>query len=173
MVPGEATHAENQDTEIIVGITAMTIQMAQTFVATAMATATATVTTIASAAMVPIGATSIIRITGGTTGIKTTIAIGITMEISRMHHKNYRNNNTQQMFRIRIPLLVQIVLTRHSQPDGPRLRLVWESPIISICVACTHRTAAQVALGLPMAGSAMMAVVEQRRSLKHEMHIHV
>ena len=167
--PGEAIHVGNQAMEITTDISAMRTQMAQTIVATS--------PTIGMV-MSMVTAMDLIAATQTTPTIKTiektiigtpTIAVMIATTIISAH----RNSTILPTCRIPTQPLALTVIIRHSRPDGFRQRLVRENPTISICLVSTNRAAAQVALGIPMAGSAMMAILETRRSLSHEVRIYV
>ena len=164
-LPGGATHVENQDMAIMTGVFATATPMVPTTVATGQTTEMVMVMDL-TVAIPTIPATMAIEtLTIGTTIIVTTTR---TTTINR-----HRNSITPPTCQIPTPLSVLIVIIRHNRPDGFRQRTVRENPTTSIYLVSTNRTAAQVALGMSMDGSAMIAIIEMRRSLPHEVRMHV
>ena len=156
----EITRAANQATLAMIGIFVIKIRMVL------ISEETKATTTTIGIIMVLTEETPTTRIVGITIGTRIVITDAITMDlitavITMIISRVINKSSITHLMRLNQTLLLarEAIIICNSWPERLRLRLGRVIPTISICMVWNHRAAVQVALGLPMAGLAMMVAI--------------
>ena len=156
----EITRAANQATLAMIGIFVIKIRMVL------ISEETKATTTTIGIIMVLTEETPTTRIVGITIGTRIVITDAITMDlitavITMIISRVINKSSITHLMRLNQTLLLarEAIIICNSRPERLRLRLGRVNPTISICMVWNHRAAVQVALGLPMAGLAMMVAI--------------